>query len=272
LLNLITATNAEAEPVISALKLKKIPALLACYQNKEISLVITGIGKCNAATACGWLAEKRTQTSGRTTEDKSSAWLNFGIAGHQSAELGTLMAAHKVTDLATEKIWYPHRLFQSIPSSDLVTVDKPTDNYLPDQLYDMEAGAFVESARHFSHAEFVQSIKVVSDNEAHHYSNINAKLATQLIAKNTDHILECADILQTLTQSIAPLEDQISDTIREHWHFSVSQTARLKRLLQRYSVIYSPMTDIPDNLQKQESSRDVLSWLQKSVDSADGFL
>ena len=101
MLNLIAATHAEAEPIISALKLKKVTALLNCYQNKNVHLVITGIGKCNTATACGWLAEKTAQSSGKSAVGKSSAWLNLGIAGHKSAELGSLMVAHKVTDLAT---------------------------------------------------------------------------------------------------------------------------------------------------------------------------
>ena len=272
LINLIAATHAEADSVISALRLKKIPALLTCYQNKNINLVITGIGKRNTATACGWLAEKNLQAYGEAVEDKSSAWLNFGIAGHHSAELGTLLVAHKVTDFATKKVWYPHRLFQSISSSDLVTVDKPADNYLYDQLHDMEASAFVESARHFSHAELVQSIKVVSDNEEHHHTNLNPKRATQLIAENTEHIVECVENLQALLQSLTPPEDQISTAILENWHFSVSQKVQLKRLVQRYSVTYSPMTSIPTDLQNQKSSKDVLSWLQLTVDSADEYL
>ena len=272
MLNLIAATHAEAEPIISALKLKKIPALLNCYQNENVHLVIAGIGKCNTATACGWLAEKTAQSSGKSAMGKSSAWLNFGIAGHKSAELGSLMVAHKVTDLTTRKVWYPHRLFPSILSSELTTVDQPQANYLSDQLHDMEASAFVESARHFSHAELVQSVKVVSDNEEQPHSNISTKLATQLINKNKECIVECMEHLQTLAQSIAPLDDRISDTILENWRFSVSQTVELKRLLQRYSVIYSPMTDIPIDLQNQQSSKGVLSWLRNSVDSKYSYL
>ena len=272
MLNLVVATHAEAEPVISALKLKKIPALLTCYQNQQTHLVITGIGKCNSAAACGWIAEKSSRQSKTTYSVKSGAWLNVGIAGHQHAELGTLMAAHKVTDFSTNKVWYPHRLFQSIASSDLVTVDEPQSDYLTDQLYDMEASAFIESARHFSHAELVQSLKVVSDNEQQPYSNISAKLATKLIAENIELIVECIETLQTLAQSIAPTNEHISDTILERWHFSVSQSVQLERILQRYSTILSPMTEIPADLQKQESSKEVLRWLQTALDSADGYL
>ena len=272
MLNLIAATQAEADPVISALKLKKITAPLNCYQNKDTHLVIAGIGKCCTATACGWLAEKTAPSSGRTGTGKSAAWLNFGIAGRGSTDTGTLMMAHEVTDAATGRVWYPHRIFQSMPSSSLTTVDRPLAHYPPGQLLDMEASAFVESARHFSHAELVQSVKVVSDNEKQPYTNINAKLANQLITDNTKSILECAQTLQALAASIAPMDSSISDTILEQWHFSVSQTVRLERLLQRYGVIYSPMTDIPPGLQEQKSTKDALNWLQSAVDSNKSYL
>ena len=271
MLNLIVATYAEAEPLIAALKLKKIPALLTCYQNQQTRLVISGMGKCNTATACGWLAEKNAQTRRTPNPSKSDAWLNIGIAGHQQADLGTLMVAHKITDFATKKAWFPHRLFQSILSSDLVTVDKPSAHYLDDQLHDMEASAFVESARHFSHAELVQSLKVVSDNEDQPYSHINAKLATRLIDDNTETIAECIEKLHTMADSITPPDDQISDTILNHWHFSVSQTVQLERLLQRYRTIFPPMTEIPTELNKQGSSKEVLNWLRQTVDMADGY-
>ena len=136
----------------------------------------------------------------------------------------------------------------------------------------MEASAFIESARHFSHAELVQSLKVVSDNEQQPYSNISAKLATKLIAENIELIVECIETLQTLAQSIAPTNEHISDTILARWHFSVSQSVQLERILQRYSTILSPMTEIPADLQKQESSKEVLRWLQTELDSADGYL
>ena len=46
-------TQAEADPVISALNLKRTPASLNYYQKEESHLVVSGIGKCNAAAACG---------------------------------------------------------------------------------------------------------------------------------------------------------------------------------------------------------------------------
>jgi len=276
MLNLIVATQAEAEPVISALKLKKVPAALTYYRNRHLHLLVSGIGKSRASMACGWLAGQSANGSSHSTRS-TTAWLNFGIAGHPTAPLESLMVAHKVTDLASNSVFYPHRIFKApalseLASSDLVTVDKPLDNYLPDNLHDMEASAFVDAARSFSHAELVQSLKVVSDNEEQPFTKITAKLATTLIKKNIEQILVCVDELHALAQCTAIDHTNITETILGQWHFSVSQTVQLERLLQRYQVIYEPLTDIPEPLQNMKSSKEVLAWLQNSADSIDSYL
>lgn len=271
MLNLIVATQAEAEPVISALKLKKVPAALTYYCNNELNLLVAGIGKSRTSIACGWLAGKFAEDSNHSLRT-TTAWLNVGIAGHPTSPLGSLMAAHKVTDLTSNSVWYPHRIFPDLASSDLVTVDKPLESYLPGSLHDMEASAFVESARLFSHAELVQSLKVVSDNEEQPFTNITAKLATSLIAKNIEQIVVRIDELHAVAQSIATPQTNIAETFLKQWHFSVSQKVQLERLLQRHQTIHEHLTDIPETLQNKRSSKEVLAWLQSSADSIDSYL
>lgn len=266
-LNLIVATQAEADPVISELKLKKISSSLICYQNDDVHLVITGIGKCNTATACGWLANKTIGPD--TTNHRQVVWMNFGIAGHVNADIGSCFRAHKITDLATEKVWFPHPPTIDFPSSDLITVDQPLPQYRPDQLHDMEASSFVEAARKFSDAELVQSLKVVSDNSDHPLAEVNAKLATRLIADNLEQIVNFLETLKSLSNTAATAENIIAKTIKERWHFSVSQKILLDRLLQRHNVLLGPLDDIPDYLDDLKSSKEVLVWLQRTVDSAD---
>ena len=267
MLHFITATQAEADPVISALNLKRTPASLNYYQKEESHLVVSGIGKCNAAAACGWLAQKTKQTS---VDNKTSvAWLNFGIAGHANAELGTAFLAHKITDLATERVWFPHRLTDNIASSDLTTVDKPLQHYRPAQLHDMEASAYTEAARRFSDAELVQAIKVVSDNETQLLSSVNARLATKLIENCIEPILHCVNALTLLSQTIPATDNTAKQLILDRWHFSASQAVQLERLLQRHKVLMGKLTDIPDSRQQIKTSKALLIWLQNKVDNAD---
>ena len=267
MLHLIAATQTEADPVISALKLKRTPASLNYYQKEETHLVVSGIGKCNAATACGWLAQKTQQTS--TDNNTSVAWLNFGIAGHVNAEPGTAFIAHKVTDFATERVWFPHRLTDNITSSDLTTVDKPLQYYMPAQLHDMEASAYTEAARKFSDAELVQTIKVVSDNETQPLANVNARLATKLIEDSIEPILHCIDTLKLLSQIIPVTDSTAKQLILDRWNFSVSQAVQLERLLQRHEVLLGTLRDIPESQQQIKSSKELLIWLQDKVDNAD---
>ena len=266
MLGLITATLAEADPVIHALKLKKIPAPFSYHKNEEHHLVVSGIGKCNAAAACGWLAQKASHTSSISTT--SVAWLNFGIAGHPEAELGSSFFGHKITDNASGKVWYPHRINSDLPSTNLLTVDKPLDTYKPDQLHDMEASGFIEAGRKFSDAELVQTLKVVSDNSTHPLSEVNAKLAKTLIAENIESILHGIDTLKLLSKVVDSTDSAISVEIQKRWHFSVSQAIQLKRTLQRHRALLGELQDIPDPLQQAASSKEFLTLLQQTVDIA----
>jgi len=267
MINIIVATRSEADPVINTLKLKKVSATLDLYQNKELQLVVSGIGKCNTATACGWLAQKTFNDSAHT--DTSVAWLNFGIAGHQSAELGTAFTAHKVTDLANGRVWFPHRVNTDLASSDITTVDKPLEHYLQDQLHDMEASAFMEASRRFSDAELVHAIKVVSDNSTQPLSNVCAKLASQLITNNIEPITNTIDTLQSLSNTIERTDKKAVEAIQQQWHFTRTQKVQLERLIQRYDLLFDPITEIPEPLLRVKSSKEVINWFQNTVNNAE---
>lgn len=262
MLNMIVATHAEATPVISHLKLRKEPDVLNYYRCDDTHLVVSGIGKCNAATACGWLANK---TYGR----QPVAWFNFGIAGHLNASLGSAFLAHKITDRATQKVWFPHQFLATATSSDLVTVDNPESDYKPNQLYDMEASAFVEASRKFSDAELVQCVKVVSDNHDKPLSEVNSKVATKLITDNLEFICSCIEALKSLRKTITIPEYKILENIYDHWHFSVSQKVILERLIQRHYVLIGPLSNMPEAIRNAQTSKEVILNLQHILDNTD---
>ncbi len=269
MLNLVVATKVEAESLINALHLKHASATFPLYTKDTTSLVITGIGKCRAAATTSWLAARSESVSASTGRNTSACWLNVGIAGHREAPIGSIFCAHKIHDLGSGKVWYPPRISSPLPSANLTTVDKPLENYLPDQLHDMEGSGFVETARMYSYAELVQCIKVVSDNTEQPFSNIDAKLASQLIEQNIPFIIKFMDHLQALAANLNTLDISIVSEFLHRWKFSVSQKVILERLLQRYSVLHSPMTTLPADLHQVTSGKEALRWLTHSVDSAD---
>ncbi len=267
MLNVVVATKAEAESLITALHLKHVSATFPLYTKDTTSLVITGIGKCRAAAITSWLAAQSDYASASPGRNKSVCWLNVGIAGHCDAHIGSIFCAHKINDFGSEKVWYPPQISPPLPSANLTTVDKPLDDYIPDQLHDMEGSGFVETARMYSYAELVQCIKVVSDNAEQPFSNIDAKLASHVIAQNIPSIVQFIDHLQTLATNLKPVDISIVSEFLQRWNFSVSQKIILERLLQRYSVLHSPMTAIPADLNQLKSTKEALRWLTHSVDS-----
>lgn len=264
MLKLTAATRAEAEPVIKTLQLKHVNASFPLFCSDNTALVVSGIGKCRAAAACAWLAARSD-----SRVQSPACWINFGIAGHPDAALGSVFSAHKITDHHSNKVWYPPQIHAPIPTSDLTTVDKPLEQYLPGQLHDMEASGFIDITRMFADAELVQCVKVVSDNTDNPYSRINPERAQAAIADSIPMITSVAEHLAHLADNITTEKATILTEFSKQWRFSVSQTVKLERLIQRHSVLYGSMQSIPSELGEYTSAKMVLQWLDNQLDSAD---
>ncbi len=133
----------------------------------------------------------------------------------------------------------------------------------------MEASGFIDTARMFAHAELVQAVKIVSDNEQSPLSDVDAKKATELIADNISAILGLLERLKSQSSEIYQIENTIYDEITTQWRFSVSQKVQLERQLERYNTLHDPLMEIPTDLLKVKSSKDVIGWLTLASDNAD---
>src|ERR1700761_8244047 len=98
---IVTAFHSEAKPLIEYFKLKTqmTQAPFPIYQNENMHLIISGLGKINAALAVGYLQA--------ILQTPNIVWLNIGIGGHRSMEIGTAILAHKVIDESTARSFYP---------------------------------------------------------------------------------------------------------------------------------------------------------------------
>jgi nucleoside phosphorylase len=96
-----TALHAEARALIAHFNLKRRhdEHAFACYYHDNIHLVESGTGKTNAATSVGWLSAKISA--------ENSVWLNIGMAGHASHDIGELRLAHHIEDQAKGHHWSP---------------------------------------------------------------------------------------------------------------------------------------------------------------------
>lgn len=264
MINLVVALPAEARPLINHYKLTKQPAHNAfpLYRNEDMALVVCGSGKIAAATATAWLA---ALTHGKPR----AAWLNIGIAGHASYDIGSGLLINRISDHASNRRWYPPQVHDlDIPAASLRSVDNAENEYGSDALYDMEASGYYPAACHFTTGELVQCYKIVSDNRQQSSSGVNAKFCTQLICDKLEIIDQLVLALKSLQQEYSSRHTPHPDHQRmtEHWHFTVSQQHQLSRLLQRWMTLAPGQTAWSSTLRNMQTAAAVLQHLERQLD------
>ena len=237
-LNFITALPSEARPIIDRFKLGQPQRTngITWYENADVRLAVSGVGKSASAFAVGVL-------SGMDRGSAQSLWLNVGIAGHRDASLGTIGIAHRIDDLATAQVHYPAIVFNAPCASFRVACfDRPTTSYHGDALCDMESAAFFAAAIRTSGVEFAHVLKIVSDNNAEHLDGFAARVTP------------------------APVRES-SDPILQRWRFSVTQALQLAELERRCSLLRPDSAWPPIDLTHCTDARAVLRHLADFIDS-----
>ena len=232
---LIVALQCEAKPLIRHYRLTghNVAGGYRVYQNSSMRLMVSGIGPAASAAAVALLF-------GMTGQVMHALWLNVGVAGRAGRALGTPMLAHKITDVAAGRCWYPPRVFDApCETAHLCTVARAEERYDGDKAFDMEASGFYAAANRFATAELVQVLKVVSDNGASGPANVSAELVEALVA-------ESLPVLDALIAALAPLAAQVArlneapryfDEFVGRWRFTVYQQHRLAELLRRWQAL-----------------------------------
>jgi hypothetical protein len=255
-----TALHAEARALIDYYRLKRLHDLRAfsCYASDHIFLVESGIGKIDTAAAIGW-------AGGRLSEAQP-VWLNVGMAGHATAEIGTLLLAHRIEDQRSGKRYYPPQLLHPVPSSEnLLTVDRPVDRHPRSAMVDMEASAFIRGALHFSSMELVQSLKIISDNPKHPPRKLKTADVEALISPHTEQIDDIAQQLLSMRRQLQDATVDIQQQLTERWRMSHYQRNQLGRLVQRYDALFPDhklIEKIPDSI---SNGKQLIRWLEDTL-------
>lgn len=242
MLILTTALLAEAKPLIQHFSLKKIfnDTPFPVFRKENIYLIISGIGKEKMLIALGYLL-------GFLNERVS--FLNIGLAGHASWELGQAALISKIEDEQTKEVFYPTFLKQySLPYSSLITVSSWEKNFAKASLYDMEGSAFFKAASHFTTSEFIHSIKIVSDTAC---LSFQKERASELVEKNLHFIEEVVCSLQELLLKLPPAMNILP--LLEEVHFTETQRHQLKHILHKLKLY---------------SSDEILQFLKEHVSSS----
>ena len=169
IISLIFATQMEAEPFIQGLALKekeKIP--FPVYANNHLQLIITGIGKVNAAMGCAY----------HILKTRTCKVINLGAAGatNEQYSLGECYHIAKVIEPDRPHLRtgtpYEHtpdimQGFQSVTlaTQDKIVLDLQARRAISAPLVDMEGAAVVQVCRHFQITCYL--FKFVSDTPVH---------------------------------------------------------------------------------------------------------
>ena len=268
MIHLFCALRCEAIPIIDHFKLSRYPEKhifdVFVNKNNSVSLTISGVGKVSAASALIY-------THMLMDTDKQNGWINFGIAGHPSLDVGTPLIANKIVDGANGNTWYPQILYEStLCSETVISIIQPDSEYPERAAFDMEASGFYESAAKISTTEFCHSLKIISDNRNNHFKNINKKNTSQLIYKNLDSIRIVVDGLTRLTEEISypVMDDEFLNTIFSKWHFTHSQRSQLLKSITRWNVLMPDRQILIEDINGLSNSRQILEHINDKLNRA----
>jgi len=129
-------------------------------------------------------------------------WINLGIAGHQSLEVGSRVLAGKISMPGQAREY--HLLTQNSQdwvNAPLISFAQQQHEYHDTAMVDMEGYAFIDTASHFTDIKWCQSIKVISDN-ATSQAHRNKPAISRLIADHMPAIRDFANKLHHSSQSV----------------------------------------------------------------------
>ena len=161
-MNFIVALQPEARPLIEGYKLVKTndSSAFPVFENENHRLIISGIGKINAAAATGYLLSELGQPT--------HAILNLGIAGHGELPTGTPFLANRVLCAEEKTVHYPPPVVDHpITRSALQTCKAPEKSYPQPIGYDMEAHAICSVAYPQTFHNIVKNITALSSTSKH---------------------------------------------------------------------------------------------------------
>ncbi|NOZ51579.1 MAG: hypothetical protein GXP08_00320 [Gammaproteobacteria bacterium] len=265
MLNFVVALSVEAKPIIQHFRLRKIPGNhgFTIFSNETIELIVSGVGTVAAAAATGYLAA-------RQRNEGAAAWLNIGIAGSLSRDVGDAVLAHRVIDATDGRRYYPSLIINPMcETASIITVPKPATIYSGDRVYDMEAAGFYAAATRFNSNELIHCLKVISDNQHNSVDNVNATQVHALITAQIGKIAQLANEVQSLTEQLAPNSMHTDDyhIIIKRFHFTVSQQLQLKSQLNHWYALTNCSLLNELKLHHCRNAKTLLAELQNNLDA-----
>ncbi|CAN0442731.1 unnamed protein product, partial [Phaeothamnion confervicola] len=232
-LSIICALASEAQPLIEHWRLPSLRERpFRVFGDEQAQIVISGVGSHACAAAVGYAAGLRDARA-------DDIWLNLGIAGHGTHDLGTALLAARISHHGRDGAWYPSLLFTPpCAVAELETHDRAVSDYPPQACCDMEAAGFMAATSRVANGDLVQVLKVVSDNAASGIAGIERQRVHGLMRDALPVILTLVLRLREVAARL-PLVTGDGDAaaLLERWHFTHAQGTQLRQLLRRRALL-----------------------------------
>lgn len=233
MINILCALRAEAEEIIKEYELKKIKDKpYEIYVSDEIRLIISGIGKINAAGATSFILSDTN-----IDFNEADIFINLGICGslNKTYKVGDLFLCNKVLDYETRDSFFTDILIDyGLFEASIQTIGCVNEQYdFLEDLVDMEAAAVFKIASKFLYTHQIYVLKLVSDLA---YKKNNKKLSKefvkQLIKNKLGSIIDFINLTVSFLKNNPPffqmrdfdLIDEVSDFLK----LTFSQKEQLK--------------------------------------------
>lgn len=267
MLCMMCALRCEADPFIQKWKLKKVDeeSIFPIYKGEDTLLIISGIGKIQAASAVSFL-------KGRFQIPYFAAWLNVGIGGQKKGNIGSGILAHLIWDSTTQKKYFPSVVFAPpFPLATVYSVDSVEIHYHQDGVYEMEAAGFYGACSRFALFELIHCCKIISDNEEHSVKNLDEKKVRELIEQQYNAIENLVFTLKDISNKLfsrCSFAEELPFFL-SRWRFTQTQKFQLENFLQRYKACY-PNSKLDISLFKEcKNAKDLFNCMGKVIDKAD---
>lgn len=256
MIHFVIALLPEARFLIHALNLKQVKeAPYPIYAKDSYRLVLSGMGEFNAALAVTTLYH-------HFEAQDQDLWLNVGLAGHPTLELGAGAFASKISHAHHLKSFYPTFLKAPENRFPLVTQTKPNEKYIKETLFDMEAYGFYFAASQYATTERIHSYKVISDNRNNPLLSFDPKKAESLMDKHLDPLL--IFIEELIRYLPKPLEEEPAHLLLKRYSFSQTEALWIKKHVPILTHL-DPSFSLSDLLDQCIEAKSLLALLKKRL-------
>lgn len=252
------ALECEARPLIDLWKLKKIDqiGLIKRFANKNITIMITGVGAKNMYLASGFFIGKNPSFRGH--------FINFGIGGHANLPLGHLCMINHVTKEDLSSSYYLNPISsKKEPFFSCMSVATLKAKYHENFLYDMEAFSFTDALSTFHPIDSLHVIKIISDNSENSYHQIKPKIVIELVDQQKK---ELDKILTTLPQLEEDKSIALLESFLKMHPLSESEQILAKKYFEKCIAL-----NIPINLNEIEDFQALKSFVFLRIENRFGL-